>query len=273
MKLILVLFAASFAAFAQPISPTISTGPNFPSTGLCNLNFVGNLFVRSEDPANGPIQALRCTQTGPRAFDWQPIGHFVGATLPSKCAVGDVAFDSSATAGLNWNLCTTANTWTATSSSAAAGWSDNGTTLTATIGRTVTIGTTVVNPTTGTTTAGLTVGTSAISATTGATAPKYSTAANCSSAASPAVCAAASAGSIVVAAAATDVVVNTTAVTANSQIFVMPDSSLGTKLSVTCNTTPPVALTVTARTAGTSFTITSTAPVTDPLCLSFFVVN
>lgn len=101
----------------------------------------------------------------------------------------------------------------------------------------------------------------------------YSTATNCSSAASPAVCAASSAGSVVVAAAATTVVVNTTAVTANSQIFVFFDSSLSTKLGVTCNTTVPSVYGVTARTAATSFTITATAPVTDGACFSYLIVN
>lgn len=98
------------------------------------------------------------------------------------------------------------------------------------------------------------------------------TATNCSSAASPAVCGSAAAGSVVVAAAATTVVVNDTAVTANSQIMLTFDSSLGTKLGVTCNTTPAV-LSVSARVPGTSFTVTSAAPTTNPDCLSYSVVN
>lgn len=105
---------------------------------------------------------------------------------------------------------------------------------------------------------------------TGAT---FTTTTNCSSAAAPAVCAAANAGSVVVAAAATTVVVNTTAVTANSQILVMYDSSLGTKLGVTCNVTEPALFGVTARVAATSFTITATAPITNPACFSYFIVN
>ena len=102
----------------------------------------------------------------------------------------------------------------------------------------------------------------------------YGTATNCSSSASPAVCGSAAAGSVTVANGATTKVVNTTTVTANSQIFVVFDSSLGTKLSVTCNTTIPDAYGVTARTAGTSFTITvGVAPVADPACFSYFIVN
>lgn len=105
------------------------------------------------------------------------------------------------------------------------------------------------------------------------TVPLLATTTNCSSAASPAVCAAAPSGSVVIAAAATSVVVNTTAVTANSQILIQHDSSLGTRLTVTCNTTlaPPQ---VTARTAATSFTIsTAVAPTTNPACYSYTIVN
>ena len=101
----------------------------------------------------------------------------------------------------------------------------------------------------------------------------YATATNCSSSASPAVCAAAAAGSVVVAAAATTVTVNTTAVTANSQILMFYDSSLGTKLGVTCNTTEPALYGVTARVAATSFTLTSSAPITNPACFSYIIIN
>jgi hypothetical protein len=101
----------------------------------------------------------------------------------------------------------------------------------------------------------------------------FSTFTNCNSSASPAVCGSAPAGSVVIAAGATTVQVNTTAVTANSQIFVMNDDSLGTRLSVTCNTTINNVF-VSARTGGSNFTISvSAAPVTNPECLSYWVVN
>ncbi|WP_263416075.1 hypothetical protein [Terriglobus albidus] len=110
---------------------------------------------------------------------------------------------------------------------------------------------------------------------TGAKTSRYNTTANCSSAASPAVCAAASSGSVVIAAGATSVQVNTTAVTANSQILLNNDSSLGTKLGVTCNTgflaSPPQ---VTARTAATNFTFSvSAAPSTNPQCFSYTIIG
>ena len=82
--------------------------------------------------------------------------------------------------------------------------------------------------------------------------------------------------SFVIAAATTSVVVNTTAVTANSQIIIQPDSSLGTKLGVTCNTSLATVIgpVVTARTAATSFTVSITGTlVTNPACYSYTITN
>lgn len=104
-------------------------------------------------------------------------------------------------------------------------------------------------------------------------AANYTTDTNCIDSAGAAACGSASAGSVVIDAGSTSVVVSTTAVTANSQIFVQYDSSLGARLSVTCNTTPALPA-VTARTAATSFTITVPAgPITDPACYSYRILN
>lgn len=102
---------------------------------------------------------------------------------------------------------------------------------------------------------------------------KWGTASTCSSSASPAVCSALSAGAVVVAASATTVTVNTTAVSNDSQIILTFDSSLGTKLGVTCNATEPALFGVSARVNATSFTITSSAPLTNPACFSYFILN
>lgn len=100
---------------------------------------------------------------------------------------------------------------------------------------------------------------------------------NCSSSASPAVCGSAMAGSFVIAASASSVVVDTTAITANSQVLIQADDSLGTKLGVKCNTTASLlaaAPWVSARSAGTSFTVTiSAAPSTNPECFNYEVIN
>lgn len=103
------------------------------------------------------------------------------------------------------------------------------------------------------------------------------TATNCSSGASPAVCAAASSGSVALPTGTNPtLVVNTTAVTANSQILLTVDESLGTKLGVTCNTTLSTLLNpvVTARTAATSFTFTIGAVIaSNPACVSYTIIN
>jgi hypothetical protein len=109
-----------------------------------------------------------------------------------------------------------------------------------------------------------------------ANAVNYHTVTNCSSAASPAVCGAAAAGSVAVAAGTNPtLVVDTTAVTANSQILLTEDESLGTKLSVTCQTAVlPTSTVITARTAAASFTIQANGTfTTNPVCYSYMIVN
>lgn len=132
---------------------------------------------------------------------------------------------------------------------------------------------------TGGTINGATVGatTPSTGAFTALSATTMATTTNCSSGASPAVCGAAAAGSAAVPTGSNPTLqINTTAVTANSQIMVTPDETLGTKLTVTCNTTittvGPIA--VTARTPGSSFTVQVDATVAvNPVCLSYLIVN
>lgn len=101
----------------------------------------------------------------------------------------------------------------------------------------------------------------------------YATATNCADSAGAAACGSAAAGAVVIDAGSTSVVVSTTAVTANSEVFVQYDSSLGTRLGITCNTTPALPA-VTARTAGTSFTITvPAAPAVNPACYTYHIIN
>jgi hypothetical protein len=107
----------------------------------------------------------------------------------------------------------------------------------------------------------------------GLTSSRYATATNCNSAADPAVCGSAAAGSVSIAASSSSVVVNTSAVTASSEITVTFDSSLGSKLGVTCNTAAQQPY-VSARTAGISFTISvGNNFSTYPGCLSYSIVN
>lgn len=102
---------------------------------------------------------------------------------------------------------------------------------------------------------------------------QYGTLSNCRSSASPAVCGSAAAGSVVVGARSGSVLVDTTAVTANSQVFVTFDSSLGAKLGVTCNTTYDAPY-VSARRPGEGFTISvASRPSANPACYSYSVIN
>lgn len=88
-------------------------------------------------------------------------------------------------------------------------------------------------------------------------------------------CGSALAGFVVIPVSATSTTVLDAAIQANDAIAVHEDSSLGAALGVTCNTgvltSPPE---VTARTAATSFVITtSSAPATNPGCYSFTITH
>jgi hypothetical protein len=97
---------------------------------------------------------------------------------------------------------------------------------------------------------------------------------DCVSSTSPAVCGSAPAGSIALSNGESTLIVDTTAVTANSQIFINEDSSLGTRLGITCNTGTGRNYVINARVSGTSFTVKSSAnPVTHKACLSYLIVN
>lgn len=97
---------------------------------------------------------------------------------------------------------------------------------------------------------------------------------NCASTASPSSCSSASAGSVAIAAGDTTLVVNTTAVTAVSQIFITEDTSLGSRLGITCNATPGRSYSITSRVAGTSFTVRSSGDIaTNKACLNYLIAN
>jgi hypothetical protein len=105
------------------------------------------------------------------------------------------------------------------------------------------------------------------------TASTESTSGQCFSSASPAACGAFINGFVTIPAGSSSIVVNTTAVTANSQISVTFDSTQGTNLGVTCNTTAQAAY-ISARTAGTSFTISVPSNfTTNPGCVGFSIKN
>jgi hypothetical protein len=102
---------------------------------------------------------------------------------------------------------------------------------------------------------------------------RHDTDTNCAS--SSGTCGSASSGSVSIAAAASTVTVATTSVTANSVIVLTRDDTLGTKLTVTCNTATAAGdIKVSTRTGGTSFVITvQNSPATNPLCLNYVILN
>lgn len=109
----------------------------------------------------------------------------------------------------------------------------------------------------------------------------FASATNCAgvgTAASPSIvtCTAAAAGAFSCAtnASASTCTVNTTAVTANSEIFVTEVASEGTRLSVTCNTAPSVVPAILVASKGTgTFTINMPTIAANPACFDYHVVN
>src|SRR5262249_42187961 len=98
----------------------------------------------------------------------------------------------------------------------------------------------------------------------------------CVSGASPAACGYVSSGQVALPAGGFNLVVNDPFVTANSRIFINEDMTIGNNFSPskTCNTTGGRTYSVTSKTPGTGFTITSaTAPSTNPACLVFTIQN
>ncbi|HXA00166.1 MAG TPA: hypothetical protein VN025_20580 [Candidatus Dormibacteraeota bacterium] len=87
-------------------------------------------------------------------------------------------------------------------------------------------------------------------------------------------CGSSAAGSVALSPNAQSLVISTTAVTAQSQIFVQEDSSLNGVLGITCNTNPGRSYLVSSRTPGNSFQITvSSPPEGAPACLSYHIIN
>ncbi len=106
------------------------------------------------------------------------------------------------------------------------------------------------------------------------TANLYKTGTNCQTGSSTPACGGASAGTVAMPAGGTTLTVATTAVTATSEIFVRVDTAKN--VGVTCNTGAALSQTywVDTITAGVSFRISTTpAPMTDPACLDFLIVN
>jgi hypothetical protein len=99
---------------------------------------------------------------------------------------------------------------------------------------------------------------------------------NCASAAPNPNCGQSAAGSVVLQPGATSLIVTTAKVTADSEILVTPDTSLGAKLGIACNQNVASAFAphgITARVPGKSFTLSIANPANAPNCYSFTIIN
>jgi hypothetical protein len=102
----------------------------------------------------------------------------------------------------------------------------------------------------------------------------FGTLERCASKTSPASCGSATAGSFVIPINVTSTTVQTTAVTPESQIFLIEDSSLGAKLGVTCSAKAGLTFRISGRTEASSFSVTASGASNDrPVCLSYHIIN
>jgi hypothetical protein len=106
----------------------------------------------------------------------------------------------------------------------------------------------------------------------GVSTPSYSTSTQCGNFWGQ--CGSASAGSVGLSTGARSILISTTAVTAQSQIFIQEDASLGSALGVTCDPNPGRSYLIVNRTPGVSFEIVaSSTPAGAPACLSYHILN
>lgn len=111
LPLLLLAALALVPTFAQPPTRFLQ-GTSAPSSGTCDSAAeVGALYIQTGDPASVPTRISACVQTGTSTYGWNPIGFKTGTALPATCTVGDVFFDTDATAGSNWYGCTASDTW------------------------------------------------------------------------------------------------------------------------------------------------------------------
>jgi hypothetical protein len=98
---------------AKTSTRTMKIGTAAPSSGDCDAaGEEGRLYLQTGDPASVPGQTWVCRKAGASTYGWQPIGHLQGTAAPATCVVGQVFFDTDATAGANWFGCTSTDIWT-----------------------------------------------------------------------------------------------------------------------------------------------------------------
>lgn len=252
-------------------------------------SFSVSALSQPSTPTVTPTCTGTCTSTwGYEVVAFDSVGNPTQASAQGTTAANASTLDSSHLNTITWlpvagaryySVYRTASGGTPANLSLLCSNLTQGTGLTCTDNGSINTGT--VSPSASNTTASLVAGTATFSGR--MSAPTYSAVNKCTAtgtAANPSVvsCSAAAAGifSCATNASTGTCVIDTTAITANSTVLVQPDSSLGSALSVTCNTTADTGLTaprVGARTSGTSFTLELGTFSSNPVCFSYFIIN
>jgi hypothetical protein len=115
-------FAQTATINGQRANFRVLVGSAAPSSGTCDAaSERGSIYLRTGDQASVPSQVYVCKQSGASTYGWGPAGWVAQASAPATCVVGDLYFDTDATAGENLNLCTATNTWTTVSGGGGTG--------------------------------------------------------------------------------------------------------------------------------------------------------
>lgn len=120
LRFLCFLFLFSYPVLSQQIdwntqikNRPFSTGTAAPASSSCDASAeLNTYYLQTGNPASVVSQVWVCSQTGASSYAWQPVSHKIGTTAPATCTLGQVFFDSDATAGENWYGCTATDTWT-----------------------------------------------------------------------------------------------------------------------------------------------------------------
>jgi hypothetical protein len=115
-------FAQTATINGQRANFRVLVGSAAPSSGTCDAaSERGSIYLRTGDQASVPSQMYVCKQSGASTYGWGPAGWVAQASAPATCVVGDLYFDTDATAGENLKLCTDTHTWTTVSGGGGTG--------------------------------------------------------------------------------------------------------------------------------------------------------
>lgn len=131
----------SWSAAQQVYNPPVrwQSGTAAPSSGTCDAaGELGGIYLQTGNPASVRTQNFVCTQTGASSYGWMPFYGKIQDAAPATCGVGDLWFDSNATAGSNVYGCTATDTWTL-QSGGGGGTGDEATAVTIPDGATPTL--------------------------------------------------------------------------------------------------------------------------------------